>query len=92
MSMFKAEPLDQGRIDLYLNILVSENKKKVEYRQKDSAVSLGSEGTVGCMLGRQKSKCNRQPSFTIGELKMEKKMSENIRNPYAQDYEFKVGA
>ena len=33
---------------------------------------------------------NRQPSVSISELKIEKKMSENIKNPYSTNFDFKV--
>lgn len=33
---------------------------------------------------------NRQPSVSISELKIEKKMSENIKNPYSKNFDFKV--
>ena len=54
--MFKSDSLDQGRIDLYLNILVSENKKKVDFKQKEVVATIVSESTLGFMKIAQKSR------------------------------------
>jgi hypothetical protein len=79
--MFKSDPLDQGRIDLYLNILVSENKKKVEFKQKEAIATIGSESTLAFIKIATKSSAlasNLQPSANLNFRKNCQKISQTL--------------